>query len=145
MDKPQRIHLSIDSTFSAISLAGIAIRGFCSLIPLSDLESHRMELAVIEIITNAIKHAYNGEEDHSIDIEYTNDGSTLQITVINTGSPMEEDPSIFLKAASDQQSLLKEGGRGLYIVHAIMDTVTVTQVNDQNMWTLTKKIGTAAE
>ena len=103
--------------------------------PNTDDFIYLIELAISEICTNIIKHAY------------ANAGGTIhgQITVLNNGMQLDFydtgisfDPNSIPCPKSDPH-LLEEGGYGLHIVRQIMDVVAYEHDHEKgNHWRLLK-------
>jgi serine phosphatase RsbU (regulator of sigma subunit)/anti-sigma regulatory factor (Ser/Thr protein kinase) len=93
-----------------------------------------IELAISEICTNIIQHAYAGKKGQ-IDgyITLLEDGIMLDFY----DSGISFDPASVPEPRSDP-SHLPEGGYGLHIVRQIMDVVNYEQVEQGNHWHLEK-------
>ncbi len=94
----------------ALSAAGSRANDFIYLV----------ELAISEICTNIIKHAYNRSKGEIVgSITLLNNG--VQLDFYDQG--LSFDPNEVAQPTSDPKSLV-EGGYGLYIVRQIMDVVS---------------------
>ncbi|RME74243.1 MAG: GAF domain-containing protein [Chloroflexi bacterium] len=94
-----------------------------------------VELAISEICTNVIKHAYaNKEGDITGSVTVLNNG--VQIDFFDHGDTF--DPDTVTQAEIDPYKLA-EGGYGLHIVRQIMDVVSYEHTPDKgNHWHLIK-------
>lgn len=94
-----------------------------------------VELAISEICTNIIKHAYNGKKGEiSGQLRLLENG--IELDFYDQGEGF--DPSVIPVPKSDPNNLV-EGGYGLYIIQQIMDVVTYdTQQGRGNHWHLIK-------
>lgn len=90
-----------------------------------------IRLAVDEAITNIIKHAYQGDDSNSIDIEISFEENQICIQLQDTGKTFRMDkfsePNIKQKIKER-----KRGGMGLYLIHSLMDDVTYSSRNGMN-------------
>jgi sigma-B regulation protein RsbU (phosphoserine phosphatase) len=94
-----------------------------------------IELAISEICTNIIKHAYANTEGN-IDGRITLFNNGMQLDFYDTGESF--DPNTIPTPKSDPYQL-DEGGYGLHIVRQIMDVVSYEHDIDQgNHWCLLK-------
>jgi anti-sigma regulatory factor (Ser/Thr protein kinase) len=94
-----------------------------------------IELAISEICTNIIKHAYAGRRGE-INGRVTLLNNGIQLDFFDHGSSF--DPNTVPEPSLDPQHL-PEGGYGLHIVRQIMDVVSYeTQPEDGNHWHLIK-------
>ncbi len=95
-----------------------------------------IELAVSEICTNIIKHAYADAGDGKIDGRITLLNNGVQLDLYDTGSSF--DPNTVPQPPMDP-SHLSEGGYGLHIVRQIMDIVSYEYYPKRgNHWYLLK-------
>lgn len=100
---------------------------------------HYLKLALDEMITNVVRHAYPGSEDHHF---------TLQITVSNEEfvARIEDDGVEFNPTQlpiPDLDAPLEErkvGGLGIHMVRQIMTSVEYQRVGVRNVVTLRKKL-----
>lgn len=96
-----------------------------------------IRLAVDEAITNIIKHAYNGEEDHTIEIELTFKEDHLCVELFDTGATFSlktfKQPNIKEKIKQK-----KRGGMGVYLIHSLMDNVSYGRENEANKMVMCK-------
>jgi len=96
-----------------------------------------IRLAVDEAITNIIKHAYNGEEDHKIEIELTFKEGRLCVELFDTGATFSlktfKQPNIKEKIKQK-----KRGGMGVYLIHSLMDNVSYGRENEANKMVMCK-------
>ncbi|NJL12191.1 MAG: ATP-binding protein [Microscillaceae bacterium] len=108
--------------------------------PLGDIETNQLILAVDEVCANQIIHTYKCNPTKSIEIVIRDEAPNLVFEIINDeGSQFDltgyQDPSL--------QNIVKErrkGGIGLMLVHKIMDKVEVDQQETKCTWRLVKKI-----
>jgi serine phosphatase RsbU (regulator of sigma subunit)/anti-sigma regulatory factor (Ser/Thr protein kinase) len=94
-----------------------------------------IELAISEICTNIVKHAY-AEIDGDIQGQVTLLSNGVQLDFFDNGAGF--DPNSVPEPVADPNNL-KEGGYGLHIVRQIMDVVSYTSDPGQgNHWHLIK-------
>lgn len=140
----KRIKLVIDSNLEDVKLVSNVVNRLCTLGPLTDLEILHIELAVVESVNNVIKHAYNNERGHEVEIIFTLYADRVTFDVCDVGrtmdrkdrketdkSPLEFDPT--------ELNMLPERGLGLAIIREVMDDVAYSSCHDKNTLTLTKR------
>jgi anti-sigma regulatory factor (Ser/Thr protein kinase) len=140
----KRIKLVIDSNLEDVRLVSNVIRQLCILSPLTDLQIFHIELAVVESVNNVIKHSYNNEPGHEVEVIFTLYSNRITFDVCDVGrtmdckyrnrtdkSPLEFDPTELNK--------LPERGLGLAIIREVMDDVAYSRCLDKNTLTLTKR------
>lgn len=80
-----------------------------------------IKLCLEEAVRNAIVHGNKDKLDLPVDISYNIIDNKINITVTDQGNGF--DPKI-LPNCTDEKNLYKESGRGVYIIHRLMDEVT---------------------
>ena len=140
-EKGQMVRLEIDSELANTTLVAMAVRGLCAMTALSPVEVNRVELCVVEIVNNAIEHAYGCEKGHKVEVDVNLLKSSLSLTVSDWGKPMEEnklDAKDFPVDVDTTAWLCS--GRGLPIVKSLMDKVEYQSVDDKNSFIMSKQI-----
>jgi anti-sigma regulatory factor (Ser/Thr protein kinase) len=95
---------------------------------LSTVTSDRMvigdlELAVSELVTNAIEHG----DHHDVSVELNLEGSLLSMSVTSRGNVGDLAPTAAWELAGAESVT----GRGLGIVRAVVDQIDVTRDSDR--------------
>jgi serine/threonine-protein kinase RsbW len=139
----KRITLAITSDLQNVPLIGQAIQRLCSIVSLSDLESHQIALCVVEAVNNAIVHAYDREAEHEVEVIFDQCSDRLIVQICDTGRTM--DPKRLAPQAASPLDFdpgclerIPEGGLGLAIIRTTMDEVTYTTSRGKNILTLTR-------
>lgn len=97
-----------------------------------------IRLAVDEAYTNIIKHAYQKNEQKSVDIELGYDHSEFWVALLDTGNAF--DPSNYKKPDIRQKiKEKKRGGVGVYLIRKLMDHVEYQTDDAINTIRMTKK------
>ena len=104
---------------------------------LSERVRHDMGIAVDEIISNIIHHAYRDGAVHRISVSLKLAAGELQAEIVDDGA--EFDPLAY-QAARPSGSLKERalGGLGLHLVTSLMDGVRYIRLSDGNHLTLVK-------
>ena len=134
------ICLDIDSEISNVPLVGMSVRSVCSSLT-GEEQAGLVELAVVEAVTNAIKHAYRGESGKSVIVRLTVSDEALTIEVIDSGNSI---PPIKLKAAealldfdSENMDAIPTSGMGLGIIQRVADEFLYENIGGQNVLRMT--------
>ncbi len=140
MSRAPELSLTIDSRLENVPLLGQAVRGACSGLGLSEQMLGEVELCVVEAVTNCIEHGYSNEPGHSIGVRLAASEEGLVITVTDQGQSIPEDrlPPPPEPEIPDDPLLLAEGGRGLFLLFAMMDRVEYERSAEGNRLTLVK-------
>ncbi len=94
-------------------------------------------ISVSELVTNAVTHGSRSSPDESVDITIGKSGNTVTISVTDRGSGF--NPNDIADPLADE-NLLKETGRGIFIVRALMDTVDIKPGKQGTTVTITKAV-----
>ncbi len=104
-----------------IALSSVAV-GFSMF----DLNSN-LKLALIEALTNAIEHGNQNHADKLVRVDACLKRDLLEVTIHDEGSGFDYgeqyDPT-------EEENLLSERGRGLFLIRAIMDEVAFNQTGN---------------
>lgn len=136
---PQKeITFLIDSNLDNVSLAGVAVRGICSYLSLTEADAYYLELCVVEAVNNAIKHAYGSEAGHTVEINiiYSKDGITFEIS--DWGEKMLSQGLPRLNFDAGNPVTIPERGMGLFIIDSVMDKVIYSSEGAKNTLTMCK-------
>jgi len=118
------------------------IRGFLKAglekLSLSEMESFKIELSIVEICTNIIKYAYP-QEQGEITLRIWQEPGKLAIEIRDTGIPFDptraEEPDI-----AEIIRKRKKGGLGIFLSRKFMDGFHYRREEDQNILTMSKAI-----
>jgi len=130
----------VDSKLKNVSLAGVAVRGICSYLSLGDVDAYYLELCVVEAVNNAIKHAYDNEEGHVVEVDITYSSEEIVLDISDRGKSMSLYDATLPDYDPEDLKALPEHGLGLYIINTVMDTVTYTSEGDRNTLRMKKKL-----
>lgn len=137
----KKIKLIIDSDLANVSLIGIAVNKICTQIPLDKVEAYQIELCVIEAVNNVIKHAYKNETGHDVTVFVKLCLDRITFRICDTGKAMDPKQPVEIEFDPADLKNLPESGRGLFIIHEIMDEVAYKTIEDRNVLTMTKIFG----
>jgi len=87
-------------------------------------------LAVQEMVTNILRHAYRGDESQPVKVEFVVDDEGIAITLSDHGPAF--DP---LEVCSPESNgfPVAEGGYGIMIARAVMDEVDYSREDGRNV------------
>ncbi|WP_051786471.1 ATP-binding protein [Endozoicomonas numazuensis] len=139
----QLLKLEIDSQLSNTTLVAMAVRGVCAMTTLSPVEINRLELCLVEIVNNAIEHAYENKAGYPVEICVDLDKTMMNIAVSDWGQSIP-DEVIQDKAEVAVDPEYPEtwlcSGRGLHIVNKLMDQVSYESDQGKNSFTMKKEL-----
>lgn len=135
----RRIFFEIDSDLETVSLIGLSINRICIHLSFDTTEAYRIELAVVEVITNCIRHAYKNISGYKINVTFEIFTDYIQITVTDMGERFDQK---YLKKGGEvdpeNPDTFPVGGMGIHLILSIMDDVQVKWEDNSNKWILKK-------
>lgn len=84
-------------------------------------------ISVSELVNNAIIHGNKSDISKTVDIRYSVDKEELKVIVTDQGTGFDEEE---VENPIDDDNLLKEVGRGIFIVKSFVDEVEITTAPD---------------
>jgi len=138
--KAIRIRLTLDSRLDEVFLVGLSVRSICAYLFPSETEASQLEICVVEVVNNAIKHSYRLEPGHDVDINIAIYSERIEFKVSNTGEPMPSTKALNLDFDPKDVRALPEGGMGLHIIRSIMDEVSYQCLEGINTVTMCKRL-----
>jgi serine/threonine-protein kinase RsbW len=94
-------------------------------------------ISVSELVNNAIMHGNRREADKMVSVRVSRTNGNVSISVTDQGGGF--DP-MSVKNPIDDGNLMKEVGRGIFIVHALMDSVEITPTDTGTTVTIGKNV-----
>ena len=113
------VRLTIPARAEYITLCRLALTGIGRVRAMSDELLADLKLALTEATSNAVRHAYGGNDVGNVEIAYQLLADRLVIEVTDEGEGF--DPA----AANGAPGELSEGGLGIAIIRAIADEVEI--------------------
>lgn len=86
----------------------------------TDEEKDSLAISITEIVSNGIVHGNKSDQMKKVYIDYELSPKTITITVQDEGLGFEIEK---IENPLKPQNILKESGRGIYIVRALLDQV----------------------
>ena len=138
--RSRSISLAIDSHLDNVVLVSMAVKGLCYLNDFTDSDVNRIELCIVEIVNNAIEHAYENKADCRVEVVVTvADRKKLILKVYDTGKKM---PGLSNKSIEENYmdamnyDALKCSGRGLHIVNKVMQDINYFSEKGENCFSM---------
>jgi len=94
-------------------------------------------ISVSELVNNAINHGNKGVFEKPIEVQIGRSNDEVKITITDQGSGF--DPEQIADPIADE-NLLKEVGRGLFIVKSLMNSLDVSLADGSTSVVITKTI-----
>lgn len=123
MNQP-KYFLEIKSNHANLREVEDFVNNFCSQLKLDQEKTSGLLLAVTEATTNAIIHGNKSDLQKSVKISVYADRSTLTIIIKDEGKGF--NPAA-VPDPTHPENLLKDSGRGLYLMKIYMDGLSYNQ------------------
>lgn len=134
----REINFNIKSSFENIQLISVSIRAILSFLEFDELFCYDVELAITEVLNNCVEHSYKLESNHDIKIQFILKEKNLIIKVFDDGLEIPKD--IFDNINDYEFDPLTEGGRGLFLVNQIMDSISYSKLDNLNCFIMEKNL-----
>jgi serine/threonine-protein kinase RsbW len=134
------IKLLVGSRLANVRLLGLAVHAFCTYLNFGATEAYQVQLALVEAVTNVIRHAYDSQPGQEVEVIVTLRPQCLSFQVKDTGRPLPALKPKALKFDPGDVQHLPEGGMGVFIMHHVMDRVEYRRIGETNILTLDKHI-----
>ncbi|MBN2124757.1 MAG: ATP-binding protein [Deltaproteobacteria bacterium] len=134
----KKIRLTIESRLENVSLLGISVEAYCRSMPLDDVEIYQIQLCVVEAVNNAIRHAYDSEPGHEVELIVSLRPQGITLRVCDEGRSIKDMGSSTLDFDAGDLDSLPEGGMGLFLIHSVMDEVSYETRDGRNILTMSK-------
>ena len=129
------LRLEVKSTLDAARAASIRVRQFLKDQGLEEKHLSEWELVLVEATNNVAEHGNRNERDESFDLDVVVDATTIEIRVTDYTEGFEYPEAVELPDP------LSEGGRGLFLIEAICDSVCYLRGPGMNCLTMRKGRG----
>lgn len=134
---PQDIQLRIRSNPRLLSAVRGLVRGYLDNLGLDAAQRDTVVLAVDEACTNAIRHAYQGRDDASIDLRLWTDPDAIVIQLEDHGRPADAARLAPRDLTPPSEAELKPGGLGVQFIRQAFDDVAYhSEPHDGNRLTM---------
>ena len=132
-------HLTLPNDIETIPQLNAFIDGFCEERGIGMDIAVRLNLAIEEAVVNVMNYAYPDGQQGEVRIKAEANDIRLKFVISDDGQPF--DPTIHGKVDITQSAEERNiGGLGIHLMRHIMDSINYERVNDQNIFTLRKKL-----
>ncbi len=119
MSGASTVELRISAMPENVALARLALAGVASVAGASREETADLKLAVSEICTNAVLHAYGDTTDGGVVLRYSVAGNLLTVEISDSGHGFDS------QNGAEPVTDPREGTLGLSIARAVTDEFTI--------------------
>jgi serine/threonine-protein kinase RsbW len=137
----KRVSLTLESTLDSVNSAEESATRFAASAGFDDDEVSRISMAVREATVNAVLHgnAYDPAKKVGLVLERTRESLVITITDQGQGLDLNKIPDPLAP-----ENLLKQSGRGIFLIRAFMDEVQIRALHPGTEIKLIKHVPGAA-
>jgi serine/threonine-protein kinase RsbW len=137
MAAPQRVSYRMESTLESVNKAEEMADQIAAQAGLDEDVRSGISMAVREAMINAILHGNNYDAGKRVNLTFEQSGRDLTVTIVDEGEGFvpEEVPDPLAP-----ENLLKESGRGIFLMRAFMDEVRFRKLEPGTEITLIKRL-----
>ena len=137
----ERVSYTLDSTLDSVNKAEQTAEAVAAKMPFDEESCHRIAMAVREAAVNAVLHGNAYNPDKKFFVAYEKTPQALVITVTDQGQGLDET---LIPDPLAPENLMKQSGRGIFLIRAFMDEVTIRNMHPGTEITLVKHVGREA-
>jgi anti-sigma regulatory factor (Ser/Thr protein kinase) len=130
-------HLRLNADVAELERLMAWLDDFCERHQIPEEAHYHLNIAVEEIVLNAIKHGRCSPAQGAIGIGLSLSGSELDITITDTGipfNPLDAPPPNLTASLADRPI----GGLGIHLVRSLMDSIEYKREGGENRLRLRK-------
>ena len=137
----ERVSYTLDSTLDSVNKAEQTAEELASKMPFDDEDCHRIAMAVREAAVNAVLHGNAYDPKKKMTVSFENTGEALVIKISDQGRGLRDED---IPDPLAEENLLKQSGRGIFLIRSFMDEVRIRQLEPGTEITLIKHTGQSA-
>jgi serine/threonine-protein kinase RsbW len=137
MAAPQRVSYRMESTLDSVNKAEEMADQMAAQAGLDEDTRSGVSMAVREAMINAILHGNAYAADKRVNLTFEQSGRDLVITIVDEGRGFIPDE---VPNPLAPENLLKESGRGIFLMRAFMDEVRFRKLEPGTEITLIKRL-----
>jgi len=133
----KRVSYRLDSTLESVNQAEEAAGAIAAKAGFDEEEIQRISMAVREAAVNAVLHGNQYDPQKKMTVGFENTDGTLIITITDEGRGLD------LSQVPDPlapENLLKQSGRGIFLIRAFMDEVRIRTLQPGTEITMIKHV-----
>lgn len=129
--------ISIPSNAEYLNDVDVFVEGLLRGFGVSESIVADIAISVSELVNNAINHGNKGQDGKQVSVRTVHKEGEVCITVTDKGNGF--DPSTIASPIADE-NLLKDVGRGLFIVKSLMDKLDIKPTSEGTTVSITKSV-----
>ena len=127
-NRPVTVQLKIQSSLDYAELVENVTNNLTTLAGCDSDSAYFIEMAVREIVVNAIRHGNQLELDKTVHVQFWFDSERFEVVIHDQGNGFDFN---HLPDPCDPENLLKSSGRGIFLVRSFMDQFSLSYIPNQ--------------
>lgn len=134
-----RLSMVLTNELTEIPRAAECVEAFCRTRHIPGRIVHRFQLALEEVLANAIAYAFSDADRHEIEVSIEFRNGILAATVSDDGAPFDPlaQPPPDIHAAVEDR---KVGGLGIHLLRSLMEAVEYRRADGRNRLTFRVRV-----
>ena len=142
--QPSTVRLSVESRLDHVWMVRASLAGILNDLKVPGSEVFLLQLAVSEIVSNAIEHGYAGRPGHQVDVSVQIIGPEISVDVTDD-APAFPGNELLARLQDQETDVFPDDtwparGHGLQIVRQAVDSLSFRRMGDRNCVTLVKQV-----
>ena len=138
----KRVSFTLESTLDSVNMAEEKTEKLASELGFSEEDCHRLAMSVREAMVNAVLHGNAYDPKKRVHVTFEHEGRKLTITIADEGKGLDPEQ---LPDPLAPENLLKQSGRGIFLMRSFMDQVQIRNMHPGTEVKLIKTVGSDAE
>ncbi|RRZ92247.1 ATP-binding protein [Erwinia sp. 198] len=136
------------ATLNSLTSLGSVLHRYLAGFPVDESWIYLLDLALCEAASNIIRHGYADQKEAGYRVIFSHDAAAITIVLIDQGLPV---PAALLSSRrpDEEESVtssglenVSEGGRGIALIYACVDSISYRSDSGENQLTLSKTLPT---
>lgn len=132
-----RVSYRMDSTLESVNQAEEVATKIATKAGFNEEDVNRISMAVREAAVNAVLHGNAYDPAKKVTFGFENTGETLVVTVSDEGKGLKPEA---IPDPLAPENLLKQSGRGIFLIRAFMDEVRIRTLEPGTEITMIKNV-----
>ncbi len=132
--EPVRYTLVLTNCLDDLAILSEWLGDLSNQLQLSARGAFRLELVLVEVVTNVISHGFEDQEEHQIQVIVDSLDKTLSLEVRDDGIPY--DPLQHKVELPKRLEDAQEGGLGIHLIRSYVDDCHYVRDGNQNVLTM---------
>lgn len=132
-----RVAYTLDSTLDSVNYVEQTAGQLAARAGFAEDDQHAITMSVREAAVNAVLHGNAYDPEKKITVTYETTPEALRVVITDQGKGLEDSD---LPDPLAESNLLKTSGRGIFLMRAFMDEVTIKDLKPGTEITLVKHL-----